>query len=307
MDESVPSHQQTSAYATITEKIVSAIEKGVGRFRLPWHTGVIPHSMPVNAATGASYRGINILALWAEASVRGYVTGHWASYRQWQQLGAQVRRNERGACVVFFKKLEAKPEVDEKANAPRYVARVYRAFNSAQVDGWKVPQPVRKSEVELNAEIDSFVRQTNADVRHGGLVARYRHDLDCIELPERERFRGTDSSSPTESYYSVLLHELVHLSGAPHRLNRVFGKRFGDQAYAFEELVAELGSAFLCSKFEIRNEVRVDHARYISSWLDVLGRDTKAIFLAAGLAQRAVDYLASFENTSLSAGPEPSV
>lgn len=124
--------------------------------------------------------------------------------------------------------------------------------------------------------------------------ARYRHDVDCIELPERERFAGTDTSSPSESYYGVLLHELTHWSGAPHRLNRVFGKRFGDSAYAFEELVAELGSAFLCSRFEIRNEPRYDHMTYLSSWLDVLGRDTRAIFLAAGLAQRATDYLAAF-------------
>lgn len=300
----VLSNQNMGTYATITAKIVAAIEKGVGRFQLPWHTGVIPHAMPVNAATGAAYRGINVVALWADGSVKGYVTGYWASYRQWQQLGAQVRRNERGACVVFFKKLEPDPDAEE-GHGPRYVARLYRAFNSAQVDGWTVPQPRLKLEVELNAEIDAFVGHTKADVRHGGLVARYRHDLDCIELPERERFKRTDSSSATESYYAVLLHELVHWSGAPHRLNRVFGKRFGDAAYAFEELVAELGSAFLCSQFEIRNQVRVDHVRYIASWLDVLGRDTKAIFLAASLAQRAVEHLGTLANPSSSSGVEP--
>lgn len=299
MMETVLSQPTPNAYQAITEKIVRAIETGVGRFRLPWHAGVIPLATPVNAATERPYRGINIVALWADGAAKGYVTGYWASYRQWQQLGAQVRRNERGAIVVFFKEVTRELENDDQPEIRHIVARTYRAFNAHQVDGWTFPIPKRMSAVELNQRIDGFVEATKAQIRHGGLGARYRHDVDCIELPERERFAGTDTSSASESYYGVLLHELTHWSGAPHRLNRVFGKRFGDAAYAFEELVAELGSAFLCSRFEIRNEPRYDHMTYISSWLDVLGRDTRAIFLAAGLAQRATDYLAAFSTSDV--------
>lgn len=294
MSETVLSQPTPSAYQAITDKIVRAIEGGVGRFRLPWHTGVIPLAMPINAATEKPYRGINVVALWADGAAKGYVAGYWASYRQWQQLGAQVRRNERGAIVVFFKEMMRESEKEDQPERRQVVARIYRAFNAHQVDGWTFPVPKRMSAVELNQRIDGFVSATNAQIHHGGLGARYRHDIDCIELPERELFIGSTTSSPSESYYGVLLHELTHWSGAPHRLNRVFGKRFGDAAYAFEELVAELGSAFLCSRFEIRNEPRYDHATYLASWLDVLGRDTRAIFLAAGLAQRATDYLAAF-------------
>lgn len=114
---------------------------------------------------------------------------------------------------------------------------------------------------------------------------------DYIEMPSPEMFIGTGTSSPTEAYHAVLLHELTHWTGAEHRLNREFGKRFGDKAYAFEELVAELGAAFLCSAFRITNEPRLDHAAYISSWLDILHRDTKAVFTAANRAQEAVQIL----------------
>lgn len=258
---------------------------------MPWHAGVAPIAIPVNAVTKAPYRGINIVALWAEAAVKRYVGGYWASYRQWQELGAQVRRNERGAVIVYYKKIEKDDEEAIEEEQPRFVARAYRVFNWWQVDGWKPPLPEKVSKVETLQHIEAFVKATGAEIRHGGLVARYRHDMDYIEMPDRERFMGTDTSSPTEGYYAVLLHELTHLSGAPHRLNRVFGRRFGDNAYAFEELVAELGSAFFCSIFGITNEPRYDHAAYISNWLDILDRDHKAIFSAASHAQKAVEYL----------------
>jgi antirestriction protein ArdC len=291
MSSDVLSQSKHDPYQTITEKIVAAIEKGVGTFMMPWHGGAAPLNMPVNAATDARYQGINVVALWAEAAVKKYVSGYWASYRQWQSLGAQVRRNERGATIVFFKKIEKEQESEDDDERPRFVARISRVFNWHQVDGWELPQPKRTLEVETNERIEAFVLATKAEVRHCGYVAHYRHDLDCIEIPDRGRFVGTGTSSPTESYYGVLLRELTHWSGAPHRLNRVFGQRFGDRAYAFEELVAELGSAFLCSTFGITNEPRYDHATYLSSWLDILDRDAKAIFTAANRAQRAVEYL----------------
>jgi antirestriction protein ArdC len=289
MSEAVPS--RFNVYASVTEKIAAAIEAGAGSFMMPWHAGIAPIAMPLNAVTSAPYRGINVIALWAEAAVKRYVTGYWASYRQWQDIGAQVRRNERGATIVFFKKVEKGDDEALDEEQPRFVARAYRVFNSYQVDGWQLPLPEKKSQIQTNKQIEAFVKATGADVRYGGLVACYRHDLDCIEMPAPERFVGTDTSSPTESYYAVLLHELTHLSGAPHRLNRVFGRRYGDEAYAFEELVAELGSAFLCSIFGITNEPRYDHAAYVSSWLDILGSDNKAIFQAASHAQKAVEYL----------------
>ena len=140
-------------------------------------------------------------------------------------------------------------------------------------------------------ELEVFIEATKATISHGGVRARYRPDLDCIEMPDRHRFKDSATSTATENYYAVLLHELTHWSGAEHRLKREFGKRFGNRAYAFEELVAELGAAFLCSRLRIGNEPRPDHASYVSSWLKILGNDRKAIFTAANRAQQAVEYL----------------
>jgi antirestriction protein ArdC len=300
MTNAVLSESKFDVYQTVTDQIVAAIEAGAGTCKMPWHAGIVSMTMPINAATKAPYRGVNIVSLWASAAVKRYLTGYWASYKQWQTLGAQVRKGELGSTIVFYKEYERSDSEGEGAERPRFVARATRVFNAEQVDGWELPVPKRASEVEINEQIEAFVRATKAEIRQGIYTACYRRLGDWIELPNSEQFTGTPTSSPTEAYYAVLLHELTHWTGAPHRLNRTFGARFGDRAYAFEELVAELGAAFLCSGFHIVNEPRADHAAYISSWLDILDRDHKAIFTAANQAQKAVEYLTALAaaNTS---------
>lgn len=279
-------------YRTVTEQIIAAIEAGAGTCKMPWHAGIVPMTMPINAATNAPYRGVNIVALWATAAVRRYITGYWASYKQWQKLGAQVRKGEHGSVIVFYKEYERSESEGGDDQRPRFVARATRVFNAEQVDGWEYPSCKLTSEVEINQQLEAFVGATRANILHGSHTACYRRQTDRIELPKPEQFIGTPTSSPTEAYYAVLLHELTHWTGAPHRLNRVFGTRFGDRAYAFEELIAELGAAFMCSAFRIVNHSRPDHAAYISNWLNILDRDNKDIFTAASLAQQAVEYLA---------------
>jgi antirestriction protein ArdC len=171
------------------------------------------------------------------------------------------------------------------------VLKTSQVFNAAQVDGWEHRISKRPSLVETHEQIEAFVRATKAEVRLGFSRAYYARQSDYIAMPEPRQFTGTPTSSPTESYYAVLLHELTHWTGAAHRINRVFGKQFGDREYACEELVAELGAAFLCSAFGIVNQPRPDHAAYISHWLDILGRDNRAIFKAARMAQEAVEYM----------------
>jgi len=281
-------------YREVTEKIVAAMEGGAGQFMMPWHGGIVPPLLPTNAATGKPYRGVNVVTLWAEATIKRYISGHWASYRQWQELGAQVRKGQRGTLIVFYKKLDPEPgllEGEENASPPRFVARPWHVFNAEQVDGWQPPIPEIQSRVEIDEQVAAFVAATGAEVRHGAHAACFRRDLDRIDMPSPELFIGTGTSSPTEAYHAVLLHELVHYSGGPGRLEREFGKRFGDRAYAFEELIAELGAAFLCSAFRIVNEPRPDHAKYLSSWLAILDDDKKAVFTAASKAQEAVEYL----------------
>jgi len=291
MSSTVLSETKFDVYRTVTAQIVAGIEAGAGTCVMPWHTGH-PITLPVNASTEAGYKGINILTLWVAATAKGFDTGYWASYRQWQALGAQVRKGELGSIIVFYREFP-REEGSQDADRPRFVVRATRVFNAAQVEGWKPPTEDRVSAIETNARIEAFVRATQADIRTGASGARYRLRDDQIELPAPEQFISTTTRTATEAYYAVLLHELTHWTGAPHRLNREFGARFGDRAYAFEELIAELGSAFLCSAFGIVNEPRPDHAAYIASWLKILDKDHRAIFTAANQAQKAVEYLAA--------------
>lgn len=298
MHGTTPSSLRTDVFQSITAKIVAAIECGAREFVMPWHGGILSPAFPVNAATDKPYRGVNVVALWVDAMSKRYISGYWASYKQWQGIGAQVRKGERGSVIVFYKKLgDAEPSDPGKENAEgegsglRFVAKASHVFNSEQVDGWELPIVKAKSEVVINEEIAAFIQAIGADVRHGSHRAVYRRDKDYIVIPSPEMFIGSTTSSPTESYHAVLLHELTHWAGGEKRLNREFGKRFGDKAYAFEELIAELGAAFLCSAFRITNEPRPDHAAYLSSWLDILNKDTKAVFSAASRAQEAVQFL----------------
>jgi antirestriction protein ArdC len=301
MENSLASQSRFNVYNAVTAKIVQAILKGAGTFVMPWHGGSPSNSLPVNVSSKAPYRGVNVLVLWAEAFVKGYASGNWASYRQWQELGAQVRQGERATTVVFFKEcapVESDPNDTPDQKARWRIARSFNVFNSAQVDGWAAAPSNELPEFFGSSSADTFVEATKAVVRHGREVARYLVREDVIEIPDWKLFWGTPTSTSRECYYAVLLHELTHWSGAPHRLNRELGRRFGDQAYAMEELVAELGAAFLCATLGIANEPRQDHAAYVASWLEVLNRDPKAVFTAAAQAQKAVEYLAGLAKSN---------
>lgn len=289
------SAERFDVYREITNKIVAAVEAGAGAFTMPWHTSGPTLTRPTNALTNQPYRGVNVLALWVAAMTSGYTSGWWASYRQWGKLGAQVRRGEHGSVVVFYRRLNSAPaEDDDDAERRRLVARASRVFSADQVDGWSEPTPEVASLAEAIDHADAFVSATEAVVRHGGSEAFYRRDADVIHMPMRERFIGSETSSASESYYATLLHELTHWTGASHRLDRTFGARFGDDAYAMEELVAELGAAFLCAELQIANEPRADHAAYVAGWLRSLKQDRRAIFTAAAKAKDAVEYLGRF-------------
>ena len=281
-----------SAYTAITAQIIQAIEAGARNAEMPWHQGrLLP---PANACTCLRYRGVNVVALWAAAVSQGFTSHVWATYRQWRRIGGQVRAGERASLVVFYKKLEADcddDETDKQASRSRLIARVSRVFNADQVDRYEhvtVP-PVEPARVILEAE--GFVEHTGATIRHGGGAAFYSPAADYIQLPERTAFVGTTTCSPTESYYGVLFHELVHWSGGSARLARDLTGRFGSGSYAMEELVAELGAAFLCAEFGVTSTPRPDHAAYIADWLAVLKADSKAIFTAASQAMQASEYL----------------
>ncbi len=294
MESSVLSEVRFDVHRAITEKIVQAIEAGAGEFVMPWHRSGVSIGRPTNASTGVGYRGVNVVALWAEAMVSGYASGHWATFRQWQALGASVRKGQHGSTIVFYKRLEPRERsADQEQQEPRLIARASRVFNADQVTGWREPEPEARPQAETLPAVEVFVRATGATIIEGGDSAHYNHQADRVHLPDRHRFHGTPTSSPTESFYATLLHELTHWTGASHRLDRTFGQRYGDNAYAFEELVAELGAAFSCGDLGIANDPRPDHAAYVASWLKVLKDDRRAIFTAAKLASAAAEYLAN--------------
>ena len=283
----------------ITDKIVSAIERGAGDFRLPWHRSAGSIMRPVNVASKKPYRGINVVALWAYAEESGYSSGVWGTYRQWSEADAQVRKGEKAAYVVFYKELEfaARTETGDADTSTRLFAHSTPVFAGEQVDGYQPPvidaQPA--TVITPIEQAEAFVAATGASISHGGGRAFYRPATDSIQLPSREAFIGSPTSTPAEAYYSTLLHELTHWTGAETRCNRQLGRRFGDQAYAIEELVAELGAAFLCADLGVTDEPRADHAQYLASWLSVLKADKKAIFTAASKASEAATFLSALQ------------
>lgn len=280
-------------YEAITNQIVSAIEAGAGQVQLPWHRKGSAIYRPVNVASKNAYRGVNTVALWAAADAQGFASGVWGTYRQWQDQGAQVRKGEKSSLVIFYKDYAlADGAASDDDPERRFVARASRVFNVSQVEGYVSPETEASVDrIDPSRAAEAFIAATGAKISIGGDRAFYRPSADIIAMPDRHRFIGTETSTATEGWYSTLLHELTHWTGASHRMDRTFGKRFGDDAYAMEEMVAELGAAFLCGDLGITAEPRPDHAAYIDNWLRILKSDRKAIFTAASAANKAAEYL----------------
>jgi antirestriction protein ArdC len=292
MSEVLSERKQLDLHQRVTDEIVRAIEAGAGPFVMPWHG--FPQGLPRNVMTGHPYNGVNTLVLWAAARTRRYLTPYWATYRQWRELAAQVRKGEKATTVVFYKQVPLEGEDVETGDVVhdyRLVARAFFVFNGEQVDGWKAPGPEAIDLVQNHDRIEDFALCTGADIRSAGDRAYYDPMGDYITIPNRVRFVGSPTSSATEGYYSTVFHELVHWTGHHRRLGRKLEGRFGSESYAMEELVAEFGAAFLCAEFLVPNKPRPDHAAYIQGWLKVLKADKRAIFAASTAAHQAVDFL----------------
>lgn len=277
-------------YRKVTDAIIHAIEQGnVGVWRMPWHTNGKYAFSPINAVSKKPYRGINILCLWSAAQAKGYERGEWATYKQWQERGAQVRKGEKSTTVCFWKwnntTTETQDGEDTKTGSRLIFTRGYSVFNAQQVDGYTPKAEPDMPMPERIAHAEQFFRGIGADVRHGGNRAYYSFDGDYIQMPPFGAFRENIS------YYSTLAHEHAHWTSKDNRCDRVLGKRFGDMAYAAEEIVAEISAAFTLAQLGLSTTPREDHSQYIANWLKVLKADSKAIFTAASKAQQATDWL----------------
>jgi antirestriction protein ArdC len=274
-------------YQDVTDTIVAALETA-GEWKRPWQSLSADASSP-RSIDGRAYRGTNVLLLWAAAMDCGYSHGVWGTYKAWNAKGAQVRKGERGTMVTLWKPGSRKATESETANGKGDKVETlflthFTVFNAAQVDGWEMPdQPAGPDPIDHAA---TFFANIGADVTYSGNSAYYsRTPVDRIVLPPLAAF------ATAEHFYSTSAHEHTHWTGDTTRLARDFSGRFGSEAYAFEELVAELGAAFIGAHLGIGSVTREDHASYLKSWLKVLRNDKKAIFTAASKAQQAADYL----------------
>lgn len=284
------SNMKATVYERVTAKIIDVLEKCDPKsWERPWHsTSAGSFAVPTNVLTKKPYKGMNTVLLWAEG--RGDT---WGTYKQWQTLECQVRKGEKGTLCVKWQPFEYKDKETGKKKTS-LVPFPFTVFAADQVDGYTAPDAVPVTladKTKALKAVDKAIKATKIDIRHGGDRAYFSIDGNHVQLPPRTSFKDTKTSTATEGYYSTALHECVHATGHESRLKREFGKRFGDQAYAFEELVAELGAAFACARLGISDEPRPDHAHYLANWLTVLKQDDRAIFTAASKAQQACDWL----------------
>jgi antirestriction protein ArdC len=292
---------RTDVYERVTNQIVSELERGARPWMKPWNAehaaGRITRPLRGN---GVPYQGINVLMLWSAAIEKGYAAPIWMTFKQALDLKAHVRKGEAGSLVVYADKI-IRTETDAKTGDETEHAipfmKGYTVFNVEQIDGlperfYAKAEP-RSETVQRIARAESFFAATGATVRHGGNRAFYSPASDHVQMPPIEAFRDA------ESFYATLAHESCHWTKHPSRLDRDFGrKRFGDEGYAMEELVAELGAAFLSADLELTPEIRDDHAAYIASWIKVLKNDKRAVFSAASHAQRAADFLHGLQKSA---------
>ena len=292
------SQSRQDIYTRVTDRIIADLEQGVRPWVRPWNAehaaGCITRPLRHN---GQPYSSINILMLWAQSVSEGFAAPIWMTYRQAQELGAQVRKGEKGSLVVYANSITRTEENNDGEELEREIhfMKGYTVFNVEQIDSlpghyYAKPAPKFENAPERIAHAETFFANIRADIRHRGTQAFYAQGPDYIQLPPIEAFRNA------ESYYATLAHESAHWTKHKQRLDRELGrKQWGDEGYAREELVAELASAFLSADLGITPEIREDHASYIEHWLKVLKSDKRAIFSAAAHAQRASDYLHSLQ------------
>ncbi|HGK4598916.1 TPA: ArdC family protein [Yersinia enterocolitica] len=277
------SQTKTDIYQTVTDSIISALEAGVKPWSCPWQRVPGMSGLPSNYATGAAYSGLNIMLLWSSASEQGFSDSRWLTYKQAQAEGGQVRKGEHGTTAIFYTTLEKENDDGETDYIP--MLKTFTVFNVEQIDGLPLSdEAVFPAETfEPLPQVEALFRNSGATIIEKGQNAFFQPSTDEIWLPERYLF------SDAASFCATGLHELIHWSGASSRLNREMKGKFGSEGYAFEELIAELGSAFLTADLGIAGEVQ--HESYIASWLKALKNDKRYIFKAASAASKAHRYL----------------
>jgi antirestriction protein ArdC len=293
------SPDRTSLYDEVTDRIVTELEQGTVPWVRPWASSSVSLGLPRNSATQRNYSGINILILWNAVIKRSFASQDWLTFRQALSLGGHIRKGERGTVICYADRFiprgerERARETGDDLSAVPFLKR-FTVFNIAQCEGLPAhiaPAPHVLSEIELSPDAEVLIAATGAKFVTGGGEAFYDCAEDAIHLPSRE------AHVSAADFYGTAFHELGHWSAHPSRLARDLKNRFGSEAYAREELIAELTSAFLCAQFGIVPKVR--HTDYLGHWLNILKSDSRAIFHAASQASKASEFILAFRH------PEP--
>ncbi|RCR68489.1 DUF1738 domain-containing protein [Larkinella punicea] len=284
---------QNDIYARVTAKIMTDLENGNLTWRKPWHSehfsGQVMRPLRWN---DIPYSGINTLMLWGTAAEQGYTSPYWMTFKQAIELKANVRKGEKGTQVVYADKFvkEEQNTKGETVTSQVPFLKTYVVFNASQIDGladgfYKTPEPAVTNPQQRNQELETFFAQTKADI-YTGSCATYSVTTDRVQMPPFESF-----ASPND-FYAILAHEICHWTRHPKRLDRDLGRKtYGDEGYAKEELVAELGACFLAADLGFEPMPETKHAAYLQSWLKALNDDKRFIFSAASHAQKAVEYI----------------
>lgn len=286
--KSPKSSKQADYYAELTGMLVEQLRNNPGNWTKPWASTGVGGALPINAVTKKRYKGSNVFYLSAIAWRAGYTSNVWATYKQWQSIKGQVRKGEKGSVGVYWHFAE-KEDPDTGKKVKVVWMKTFPVFNLDQVDGdftgrWFDGGGPELTVTERDAEIDAWFGRTGATVEIGGDAAYYQPSTDTITMPHPDQF------DTTEAFYGTLAHEVTHWTGAKTRLDRE-GGFYGDAGYAFEELVAELGSAFVCGHLGIESAPRPDHAQYIAHWMLACSDNERAVYRAAADAAKACDYL----------------
>lgn len=269
-------------YESVTNQIIEALEAGVKPWVCPWDR-TSNSGLPINASTQNPYQGMNIMLLWMSAAEHCFTSQYWLTFKQASEMGGNVRKGEKGTHIFFYKMVQKKGDEGEEETYP--MLKTYVVFNLDQIEGldFEENKPVLNN-ISLLDEVEAFIDATGAEISYGGAKAFYRPSTDQVVIPTKELFFSS------EGMYATILHELVHWTGHKSRLDRDMKGKFGSKDYAFEELVAELGSAFSMASFGLDGEL-FQHQCYIANWLTALKNDKRYIFKAAAQASKAHQFL----------------
>jgi antirestriction protein ArdC len=280
----------------VADKFIEALKTQKGDWKKSKIWKSLESGLPINANTRKSYNGFNIINLLLDREIHNYDNNEWGTFKMWNDMGYRLKKNEKCSYVFFNKPFEVEDptKLDEFGNPKKkkiFYLKPYAVFNANQVEGYEVKKAQAPNKAKALKNVDKYVKNTGAEIFHGGDRAYYSPNFDRIQMPSKESFLGT------EEYYGTLLHELVHWTGHEKRCKRDFSGFFGSEAYAIEELVAETGSAILSSILGISQTVREDHLKYVNSWIKNLENKPEQVIKAINKSTKAIEHLDSLQIT----------